>query len=67
MHRLLAAIRHLLAAIRHLLGAIRRLLDALLPTPPDDTAYAATEAEAAHRRWRVWYRRFERGSRGGNR
>lgn len=59
--------QRLLDAIRHALGAIRRLLDAMLPTPPDDTAYAATEAEAARRRWRIWFRRFEKGGRGGNR
>ncbi len=53
--------------MRRLLVAIGRLFDALLPTPPDDTAYAATEAQAAGRRWRIWFRRFEKAGKGGYR
>jgi hypothetical protein len=53
--------------MRRLVAAISRFLDAILPRVPSDDDFAATEAEAAERRRRLRFRRFQKDGRGGNR
>jgi hypothetical protein len=53
--------------MRQVLAAIARLLGSLLPTPPSDADYPATEAEAAARRRRFRRRLLEKQGHGGNR
>jgi hypothetical protein len=52
--------------MRRLLAAIGRFLDGLLPRPPDESDFPATEDEAAERLRQMRRRRLEKRGHGGN-